>query len=303
MKVDVELLKKLPGDLAVEFAENFCRKDFTESELAALQNRIGEVVAAEQPKGGRPVTHGKLSHKIDAVSRDRNGSRTDAVVGRMFGESRETVRKRREVVQSGDQKLIKTMNETGKVNGVHKLLKVKEKAEAINAEPPPLPNGPFRVLAIDPPWHYEVRTNDPTHRGSLPYPSMTIDEIKDLDVGGIAADDSLLWLWTTNAHLPEAFGILEAWGFQYKTMLTWGKHKMGLGDWLRGQTEHCLIGVKGKPVVTLTNETTLLIAKSGKHSAKPEEFYALVEKLCPGSKVELFQRRPREGWIGHGDEV
>jgi hypothetical protein len=233
MKVDVELLKKLPRDLAVEIAENVCRKDLTDLELAALQIRIGEVVAAEQPKGGRPSTYEKLSHKVDSVSRDRNGSRTDAVVGRMFGESRETVRKRREVVQSGNQKLVEEMDKTSKVNGVHKRLKVKGKAEAINVEPPPLPTGPFRVLVVDPPWRYEKRPNEPTQRGSLPYPSMSLDEIKQLDVGGIAADDSILWLWTTNVHLSAGFGTVDAWGFTYKTMLTWTKHKMGLGDWSR----------------------------------------------------------------------
>ena len=78
---------------------------------------------------------------------------------------------------------------------------------------------------------------------------------------------------------------------------------MGTGDWLRGQTEHCLMCVRGKPTIALTNQTTLLNATAGKHSEKPDEFYSMVEKLCPGSKLEMFQRRARQGWIGHGDEA
>ena len=64
---------------------------------------------------------------------------------------------------------------------------------------------------------------------------MTIEQIKGLDVGSLAGPDCVLWLWTTNAHMREAFNVLDAWGFTFKTILTWVKHTMGLGDWLRGQ--------------------------------------------------------------------
>jgi N6-adenosine-specific RNA methylase IME4 len=184
-----------------------------------------------------------------------------------------------------------------------KQYKKKVAVEQIKVEPPPLPSGPFRVIVIDPPWHYEKRAGDPTHRADLPYPSMTLDAIKALDVASLAHTDSVLWLWTTNAHLSEAFGIAAAWGFTYKTLLTWVKDRMGTGDWLRGQTEHCLLCVRGKPVVNLTNQTTVLNGPLRNHSQKPEEFYTLVEALCPGSKVELFARAKREGWSQHGNEL
>ena len=132
---------------------------------------------------------------------------------------------------------------------------------------------------------------------------MTAEEIAALPIADRATDDAMLWLWTTNSHLPEAWAIIEAWGFTYKTMLTWAKNRMGTGDWLRGQTEHCLLCVRGKPTINLTNQTTLLHATLRQHSKKPNEFYAMVEALCPGSKLELFQRTPREGWTGHGNEV
>lgn len=191
----------------------------------------------------------------------------------------------------------------GKATSVLRAKKMLER-EAIEAEPQPLPDGPFRVIVADPPWHYHNGESDPQHRGGPPYATMSVDEIKALEVEALAADDAILWLWTTNAHLPEAFGVMRAWGFSYKTMLTWDKVVMGHGDWLRGQTEHCLLCIRGKPSVVLTNQTTLIREqRSAQHSQKPEAFYALVESLCAGSKVELFARTRRDGWIAWGHDT
>jgi N6-adenosine-specific RNA methylase IME4 len=214
-----------------------------------------------------------------------------------------TLERAKAVVASGNRKFIDQMNRSGKVNGAYKNLVVQQKAEAIKKEPSPLPEGPFRVIVIDPPWKYETRAEDPSHRTARPYPEMTLDEIKAWPIASRAFGDSILWLWTTNAFLPQAFELAVHWGFSYKTLLTWGKDKFGTGDWLRGQTEHCLMCIRGKPVTTLTNQSTLLLAPAGKHSEKPEAFYELVEALCPGSKLEIFQRKPRPGWVGWGDEV
>ena len=95
----------------------------------------------------------------------------------------------------------------------------------------------------------------------------------------------ILWLWVTNLFMREAFPLLEAWGFERRTILTWAKDRMGTGDWLRGQTEHAIMAVRGKPVVTLTNQTTLLNAPVRGHSQKPVEFYNLVEKSLPGAAL------------------
>jgi N6-adenosine-specific RNA methylase IME4 len=128
-------------------------------------------------------------------------------------------------------------------------------------------------------------------------------EICALDVTARAAPDCLLWLWTTNHHMRAAFDVIDAWGFAPKTILTWVKDRMGQGSWLRGQTEHCLMAVRGNPVVELTNQTTVLHAPVRCHSEKPDAFYALVEGLCPcppGGRLELFARRHRPGWQAWG---
>jgi N6-adenosine-specific RNA methylase IME4 len=87
-------------------------------------------------------------------------------------------------------------------------------------------------------------------------------------------------------------------------MLTWAKSQFGCGERLRGQTEHCILAVRGSPVLTLTNQSTLLVAPSGMHSEKPDAFYELVQSLCPAPQyLELFARRTRPGWVGWGDQA
>lgn len=172
----------------------------------------------------------------------------------------------------------------------------------IESEPVPLPTGPFRVIVADPPWAYEKRKDDGSHRAALTYPTMTTAEICALPMAERAHEDCVLWLWTTNAFMRDAFQVLDAWGFAEKTILTWAKDRMGTGDWLRGKTEHCILAVRGAPHVNLTNQTTLLAAPLRDHSRKPDEFYALVETLCPGSKLEVFARQQRPGWVAWGAE-
>jgi N6-adenosine-specific RNA methylase IME4 len=145
---------------------------------------------------------------------------------------------------------------------------------------------------------------------------MSIDAICAMGprVRAIMHGDCILWFWVTNFHLlsGDAHTVLDAWGLQRKALLTWVKtDHIGRGEWLRGQSEHCIMAVRGTPVVELRNQTTVLYAPvprdaSGRpiHSAKPDEFYRFVESLCPAPRyAELFQRTAREGWDGHGDEA
>jgi N6-adenosine-specific RNA methylase IME4/ribosomal protein S14 len=203
-------------------------------------------------------------------------------------------------------RLKEQMDRAGRVDGVYRRLKIARQAELIRAELPPLPGrGPYRVIVADPPWPYDLRSEDPSKRGVRPYPTMTIEQICAMPVASIAHADSILWLWTTNTFMRHAFLVLDAWGFEAKTILTWAKDRVGTGDWLRGQTEHCLMAIRGKPVAQLTNQTTPLRAPMRGHSVKPAEFYALVESLCPARRyADLFSRqRHGDRWDCHGDEA
>jgi len=203
-----------------------------------------------------------------------------------------------EKLESGDTTINK---EFTRFNRAEKKDQIRQK---IAAQPAPdTDEGPFDVLLVDVPWKYDKRPTDPTQRGQTPYPPMTIEEIIAFSLPSKRAKaDSILWFWTTNAHMHEAYHIIDAWGFSPRTILTWVKNKMGTGDWLRGKTEHCIMAIRGKPFVELTNQTTILEGKVREHSRKPDEFYEMVHLLCPGSKVEFFGREQREGIVVVGVE-
>jgi len=300
--------------LAAERDENTCRLNFLPTEAVALGEaleRIERPKARERQakagpksgKGKKRTGSGKLPEPVVV------GGDTRDVVGKAAGTSGKTYERAKAVVEAAKAdperfgRYADAMDKTGKVNGAYKAMQRAKTAEAISAEPPPLPVGPFRVLAIDPPWTYANRVTDVTHRAANPFPDMTSEEIASLPVATLTTKDAIVWLWTTNAHMREAFVIADAWGFQCKTILTWAKDRMGMGDWLRGQTEHCLMLIRGKPTVTLTNQTTLISGPLREHSRKPDGFYRLVESLCPGSKLELFSRENRPGWQTAGAET
>lgn len=295
----------LENALRGEYVENFQRKDYVASEAVDIGKDLEplEIEEARERQGTR--TDLELSKKF------LESEKGEALVkvATVIGWSKPTYIKAKEICEAAAEepdkylKYQEEIDEGKKIAGVHKRMVNEQQAEQIAKEPPPLPKGPFHVIVIDPPWAYENRPDDASHRAANPYPSMTIDEIKALPISNLAHEDSILWLWTTNAHLPEAFGILQVWGFEYKTMLTWVKSKMGTGDWLRGKTEHCLMAKRGNPTRLLTDQTTVIEGKAREHSRKPEEFYQMVERLCPGGKTELFARTTRKGWTAHGSET
>ena len=290
-----------------EFAENTFRKNFTLSEAVAIKRALEPIErkAAKQRQGARTDKH---PEKFSTSSKGRALDKVAAAAGL----HRTTIAKAEAVVDAAEAepqrfgKLLEDMDRTGRVNGPFKRLKNIKQAELIRAEPPPLPNrGPYRVGAADVPWPYETNDADPAERAAWPFPTMSIAEICALDVSSIMHADSVLWFWVTNFHMHFAFEVLAAWGFHNTpTILTWVKDRPGHGHWLRGQTEHCILAVRGKPIVTLTNQTTVLHAPVRAHWQKPDEFYQLVETLCPAPRyAELFARTTRPNWDGHGDEL
>jgi N6-adenosine-specific RNA methylase IME4 len=145
---------------------------------------------------------------------------------------------------------------------------------------------------------------DPFGRGLPTYATMTIGQIADLPVANLAQPNAHLYLWVTNRSLPNGFALLERWGFRYVTCLTWHKSRFGMGNYFRGQSEHVLFGVRGSmPLLRKDVGTVFTGERPGRHSAKPDEFYQLVETCSPGPWLELFARKPRRGWVSWGAEV
>jgi len=283
-----------------ELAENAIRKDFLPSEIDAVRRAL-------EPEEKAAATCRKLSGRLVA-----DAGETRDKIGAFAGVSGKQVEKIAAVVEAAEAeperfgKLLADMDRTGRVNGPFKRLKVMRQAAAIRAEPPPLPgNGPYRVASCDVPWPSEPDDPDPSDRSYWPFATMSVEAMCKLDVSSIMHAHSVLWFWTTNFHMRHAYVILDAWGFHSTpTILTWAKDRPGRGQRLLGQTEHAIMAVRGAPVITLTNQTTILHASVRKPlGSKPDEFYSLVEQLCPAPRyAELFARRRRPNWDGHGDE-
>jgi N6-adenosine-specific RNA methylase IME4 len=163
--------------------------------------------------------------------------------------------------------------------------------------------GPFPVLYADPPWRYEY-AEDASRQIENHYPTMTLDEIKGLDVP--AADDSVLFLWVTSPKLVEGLEVVDAWGFEYRTCMVWVKDKIGMGYYARQQHELLLVAKRGSLPVPDPEDrpSSVITAPRVQHSAKPDVVYELIERMYPlRDKCELFQRRPRLRWAGWGNQT
>ena len=163
-----------------------------------------------------------------------------------------------------------------------------------------LPPGGFATILVDPPW--------PLQSGEKHYRTMSLARIKALPVGALAARDAHLWLWTTNALLPRAYEVAEAWGFTVRSPLTWVKFRLGLGGryQLRNATEQLLFCTRGKAPLGSRSQPTWFNAPVTEHSRKPAEQFAIIERVSPGPYLELFARRRPESnqpWAVWGDQV
>ncbi len=174
--------------------------------------------------------------------------------------------------------------------------------------------GTFGAILIDPPWRFQNRTGKmaPEHKRLRRYPTMSFEEIAALPVGLYARPKSHLYLWCPNALLPEALGIMAAWGFKYKTNIVWykirkdgGPDGRGVGFYFRNVTELLLFGVKGslRTLQPGRRQVNILSTRKQEHSRKPEHVYRIIEECSPGPFLELFARAPRAGWRSWGDEV
>jgi N6-adenosine-specific RNA methylase IME4 len=135
------------------------------------------------------------------------------------------------------------------------------------------------------------------------YSLMSVESICALRVDQLAVEDAHLWLWVTNATLHAGHHVMEAWGFSYRSCLTWIKPRFGLGNYLRNSTEHVLFGIRGRAPIQFRSQGTWFWASMQEHSHKPEEIFAIVQRCSPGPYLELFARRKQPGWHVWGNEV
>ncbi len=178
------------------------------------------------------------------------------------------------------------------------------KAKSLGA----LKSGKYTVIYADPPWRYENPPIGGSNRSiENQYSTMDLDEICALGVDSVAAEDAMLFLWVTAPKLAECFQVIDAWGFTYRTCMVWVKDKIGMGYHARNKHEILLIGKRGElpPPDESARPASVVNAPRLQHSAKPDEFYEIIEQMYPdANRLELFLRgEPREGWDGWGDEA
>lgn len=161
-------------------------------------------------------------------------------------------------------------------------------------------NGLYDVIIVDPPWQYGAKYNPDARRVTSPYPEMSIEDIKYINIP--AEDDCILWLWTTHKFIWDAKEILKYWGFEYKAIMVWDKEKMGIGHWLRMQCEFCLLGIKGNPIWDIKDLKDIIREPRREHSRKPETFYNMIRNNFAGKKCDYFSREKRDDFEQYGNE-
>ena len=169
----------------------------------------------------------------------------------------------------------------------------------------------YRTIVIDPPWPMptggsrSTRVWNPGTPSTLPYPSMSLDEIAALPVDDLAARSAHLYVWTTNAFLEQTYELVRGWHFRPSQVLTWAKSPrgLGMGGAFTTTTEFVLFGWRGECKPLSRSDTSWWHWRRGPHSAKPEAFLDLVEQVSPAPRLEMFARRNRLGWDTWGNEA
>ena len=160
-------------------------------------------------------------------------------------------------------------------------------------------------MYADPPWEIEslILTK---WRAPLPYPTLTLSELKTMQLPQMA-EDAILFLWTTLSTLPHGLELLSVWGFLYHIIITWDK---GAGYCFNGfnrRTELVLVGYKGilKNVLKQEGEyiPTVFYEQRTTHSTKPTAMYEYIEQRTMGRRIELFARKTRRGWASWGNQL
>jgi N6-adenosine-specific RNA methylase IME4 len=167
------------------------------------------------------------------------------------------------------------------------------------------------VIAVDPPWPFETYSARAAHIVTDHYDTMTLDEIKALPVGKLAVDDCALFLWVIWPLIPIWNEVIEAWGFRYSGLaFDWVKLNAdgnglhwGTGYNTRQNPEPCLLAKRGSPLRLDADVHSVIMSPVGAHSEKPNEAYRRMERLYGGPRLELFARKPRDGWTTWGDEL
>lgn len=190
-----------------------------------------------------------------------------------------------------------TRQEKRRVERIEKIVQISKG----NTE---LPDKKYPLIYADPPWQYQFSETD-NRKIENHYPTMTLDEICDMDLDKITTDDCILFLWATSPKLQEAMEVIASWNFTYRSSFVWVKDRIGMGYYARQRHELLLVAIKGSIPVPSPGDRLDSVVESPRleHSSKPEVFYEMIEQMYPAlPKLELFARNNREGWNAWGNQ-
>lgn len=263
--------------------------------------RLGEVIGGSPGKGWRAGL--SASEQNDgAASEKTDGPLTQYQLDRRYYARLFANPDLREFV---DQEITDGMKKQPPRVSVTRLVKMCQRRRSLRDVP--LPDRRYSILLADPPWRYEGAEAG-NRQIENQYGTMTLERIKALGEENKipAADDAVLFLWTTSPKLVEGIAVLKSWGFEYKTSMVWVKDRIGMGYYARQQHELILIGKRGEPPAPKPENrpSSVFHGERLEHSAKPESVYELIESMYPEYErsddvtdfCELFARNKRPGW-------
>lgn len=161
----------------------------------------------------------------------------------------------------------------------------------------------FKTILADPPWNV---AQGGSYGAVNHYDLMTVEDIKRMPVADLVEDNAHLWLWTYPAVLEQSFDVVRAWGFEPKSIFTWVKPRLGLGNYLRNATEQVIFATRGRAPIKFKGQINWGMFPVQDHSHKPEELYNIIERCSDGDYLELFARRPvpsDKKWSVWGNEI
>lgn len=307
------------GDKPLEYviSLNLKRRHLTQSQRGVIALEVLPLLEQEAEKRRRELISKSRSSEtvVNLPPSQKKENKSSFQAGKLFGVGEKYVREAKRLKERSPELLeeVKKGNKNfSEIKNEERIENIKRQREEIRKEVMQKPTGLYDVIVIDPPWRYDgdiFKELDEClppydcdgYRGTAPYPTMSLEEIKNIKLP--IKDDCVLWLWTTNLFLLEMKPLLEHWGFTIKSVLTWDKDMIGTGRWLRSQTEHCILAIKGKPFFNNTKWSTLIREKRTEHSVKPNIFYKMVDEICEGRKLDYFARKKRDGWDVYGNDI